>query len=231
MSKRPTALDLFCGAGGASMGLHRAGFDVTGIDIRPQPRYPFRFIQGDAVNPPVDLAAFDFIWASPPCQAYSILGNLPWLQGKVYPALVEPVRALLCAAARPWCIENVPGAPVSGVTLCGRMFDLPLYRHRVFETSFFLLGPPHIRHDQVIGRGRHVSDRAKGTLNASSAAGSWGKGGVITVAGHQFKKCDGQRALGIDWMTRDEMAESIPPAYSEFIGRAALQHLQERAAA
>jgi DNA (cytosine-5)-methyltransferase 1 len=225
------ALDLFCGAGGASMGLHRAGFDVTGVDIRPQPRYPFRFVQADALKPPFDLAAFDFIWASPPCQASSILQHLPWLRGKDYLQLIPATRTMLEAADRPFVVENVPGAPLRpDLKLCGQMFGLPLYRHRIFEMSFWCLAPGHPRHREVIGRGRRLNDRGKGTLNASSANGSWGKGGVITVAGHQFKKRGGQAALGIDWMTRDEMAQSIPPAYAEFIGRAAMQHIGKAAA-
>lgn len=224
------AIDLFCGAGGAARGLQRAGFHVTGIDIRPQPRYAGDlFIQADALRPPVRLADFDLVWASPPCQGYSILGQLPWLKGKEYPKLIEPVREMLLTAGAPYIIENVPGAPLAGITLCGQMFGLPLYRHRIFETSFFCLSPPHPKHRETIGAGRLLNDRGKGSLNASSARGSWGKGGIVTVAGHQFKKADGQRALGIDWMTRDEMAESIPPAYSEYIARAWLA--QQRAAA
>jgi DNA (cytosine-5)-methyltransferase 1 len=216
------ALDLFCGAGGASMGLHQAGFEVTGIDIRRQPRYPFRFLEGEALDPPVPLEDYDFIWASPPCQAYSILGHLPWLKGKTYPDLVDRVRAMLVDTGKPWCLENVPGAGLSGMTLCGQMFGLPLYRHRVFETSFFCLTPGHPPHREMIGPGRLKNDAKRGTLNSSSSTGSWGKGGTITVAGHQFKKRDGQRAMGIDWMTRPEMADAIPPAYSRYIGEAFL---------
>lgn len=229
---RLLALDLFCCAGGASMGLHRAGFDVVGVDIRPQPRYPFRFVRGDALNPPFDLARFDLIWASPPCQASSILRQLPWLKDKEYPQLVPQTREMLEAAGVPFVIENVPGAPLRpDMTLCGQMFGLPLYRHRIFELSFPAMVLGHPRHREVIGRGRLLNCRAKGTLKASSAHGSWGKGGVVTVAGHQFKKRDGQAALGIDWMTRAEMAQSIPPAYSEFIGQWALRHLGARASA
>ena len=109
------------------------------------------------------------------------------------------------------------------------MFGLPLYRHRLFETSFFLLAPTHAKHREIIGDRRIKPKGKHGTLNASSSRGSWGKGGVVTVAGHQFKKCDGQRALDIDWMTRDEMAQSIPPAYSEFIGREALRYMRAAA--
>lgn len=229
---KPRALDLFCGAGGATCGLQMAGFDVTGIDHRPQPRYVGdRFIQADALNPPVRLADFDLIWASPPCQASSILRQLPWLKDKLYPQLIPQTLDILIASGVPWVIEIVPGAPISGVVLCGQSFGLPCYRHRIFQTSFFCLGPPHAKHRETIGPGRLLNDRGKGTLNASSARGSWGKGGFVTVAGHQFKKCDGQRALDIDWMTRDEMAQAIPPAYSEFIGLAALRAMGWSAAA
>lgn len=226
-----TAVDLFCGAGGVTRGLQRAGFHVTGVDRAPQPRYcGDAFVQADAMAPPFDLGRFDLVWASPPCQGYSILGSLPWLKGKVYPKLVDPVREMLTAAGAPWVIENVPGAPVHGVELCGLMFGLPLYRHRIFETSWFLLSPPHQMHHVTIGDRRQTDNRGR-TLNASSARGSWGAGGIVTVAGHQFKKVDGQRAMGIDWMTRPEMAQAIPPAFAEFIGRSAIEHITARRAA
>lgn len=209
------------------MGLSRAGFDVVGVDIEPQPRYPFEFHQADAMTYPLD--GFDFIWASPPCQGYSALRCLPWLKDREYPMLIEPVRARLTANGTPWCIENVERAPLTGFILCGQQFGLPVYRHRRFETSFYIMTPAHDRHTEVIGHGRLVNDRRKGSLNNSSAKGAWGNQKIITVAGGQFKKADGERALGIDWMRKDELAQAIPPAYSEFIGRAALAWLAEEA--
>jgi DNA (cytosine-5)-methyltransferase 1 len=219
MAPRPLCLDLFCGAGGAAMGLYRAGYDLVGIDNRPQPRYPFRFIQGDALRPPVRLEDFDLIWASPPCQGYSRLRHLPWLREKRWPKLIAPMREALRSSGVDWVIENVEDAPLDGITLCGQMFGLPTYRHRKFECSRLLMEPGHPRHRHVVGRGRMVNDRRK-RINKSSGGGQFGKNEqVITVASGQFKKREGERALGIDWMRVPELAQAIPPAYSEFIGR------------
>jgi DNA (cytosine-5)-methyltransferase 1 len=110
------------------------------------------------------------------------------------------------------------------------MFDLPTYRHRVFEGSLLLFAPGHRKHDVVIGHGRMVNDRRKGTLNASSSKGAWGNQIIVTVAGGQFRKADGERALGIDWMTKDELAEAIPPAYTEYLGRQLMAHIEAEAA-
>lgn len=234
---KPTALDLFCGAGGVSKGLSDAGFDVWGVDIERQRRYvhPGRFVQADALAPPFRLADFDFIWASPPCQGYSRLRHLPWLRDREWPLLIPTVREMLVASGVPYCIENVMGAPLSGFVLCGTMFGLPTFRHRRFETNFLVMAPPHERHNEVIGCGRMVNDRRRGeqrgTLNAGSRKGAWGVSKFVTVAGGQFKKADGVRALGIDWMTKAEMAEAIPPAYAEFVGRAAIQAIGMRVAA
>lgn len=204
---RPRALDLFCGAGGASMGLHRAGFDVTGVDIRPQPRYPFRFAQADATQPPFDLHAFDFIWASPPCQAFTMAQNAA-KNAHAHPNHIPAVRAMLRASGVPYAIENVVGAPLENpAILCGLAFGLNVKRHRLIETSFFMLVPPCPSHDQdyFVIFGHEVRSRRTGH-----------------GAGRKNKIAEGRAAMGIDWMTRGELSESIPPAYGEFVGRAAL---------
>lgn len=205
------ALDLYCGAGGVSMGLHRAGFEVTGIDIKPQPRYPFTFIQADALKPPVDLADFDFIWASPPCQAHTALKTMH--NALEHRDLIPPTRALLQASGKPWAMENVPGAPLlNAIVLCGTMFDLgcdaaELRRHRLFETSFPVLAPT-CRHSRkpVIGiYGGHQRNRKRSAGKNREA--------------RDFTAEDGRRAMGIDWMTLNELSQAIPPAYSEFIAK------------
>ncbi len=200
---KPRALDLFCGAGGATKGLQRAGFHVTGIDIKRQPRYcGDAFIQGDATNKPVDLKAFDFIWASPPCQRHSRMSGCRAGLSDSYPDLIGHIREILQASGAPFVIENVPGAPLRNpITLCGAMFYRDTYRHRIFEWSGFdLWWPPHVQH----------------TVPASKA-GHWKPGTFVSVAGHcsPIDKC--REVMGIDWMNREELAEAIPPDYSEFI--------------
>ncbi len=207
---RPRLLDLFCGAGGAAMGYHRAGFDVVGVDINPQPHYPFEFVQGDALQVAEflpQMAAkdarwrFDAIHASPPCQAYSWSARR-WDVERA--DLVPATRANVVAAGIPYVIENVPGAPLlEPAILCGRMFGLALIRHRLFESSELLWPLP--------GHPRHV--------------GLIGKGEAVTVAGHggdNIKGNGGRRqkweAMGIDWMTDVELNQAIPPAYTEWIG-------------
>lgn len=217
-----TALDLFCGAGGASMGLHRAGFEVTGVDIEPQPRYPFAFIQADALVPPVDLGAFDLIWASPPCQAFV---SLQWMHNaKEHANRIPETRNLLTLSGALWIIENVPGAPLQHeLTLCGTMFDLgcgdaELRRHRRFEMNFSIplfAAPPcrHGRAKRVVGvYGGHGRDRRR------------------VVNTQDFSVADRQFAMGIDWMTGAELSQAVPPAYAEFIGQAAMCNLLPEAA-
>ena len=196
---RPKLLDLFCKAGGAGMGYHRAGFDVVGVDIEPQPRYPFTFIQADAMTFPLD--GFDAIHASPPCQAYSIAAKGT---GKVYPDLLAPVRDRLIARGTPWVIENVPGAPMrADYQICGCQVGLKLRRMRWFETSWegFVLSRPH-HHDGPV-----VSVVGHGTP-------TW----VRQQLGYNPTIEDCRAAMGIEWMTRAELSQAIPPAYTELIG-------------
>lgn len=210
------------------MGYHRAGFsEIVGVDVKPQPRYPFAFVQADALNFVASFGAgFDAIHASPPCQAYSALRCLPWLRDKVYPELIEPCRAALLASGRPYVMENVERAPLrNALMLCGRQFNLPMYRHRLFESSVFLWALHHQPHDVVIGAGRMINDRRKGTLNAGSSKGAWGRQALVTVAGGQCRKDEAERALGIDWMRKDELMQAIPPAYTEYIGRQLLSSI------
>lgn len=188
------------------MGYYRAGFDViVGVDIAPQPRYPFSFVRGDALEYVRQFGAqFDVIHASPPCQAHSLMLNCrPGLQGK-YPDLIAPTRNALQAAGRPYVIENVPGAPLlNPVVLCGTYFGLKVYRHRLFESNLALLVPPHSPH-------RDQTPRAAG--------GAISPRGFLSVAGHIGNVAYARKAMGIDWMTRDELAQAIPPAYTEFLG-------------
>lgn len=208
---KPRALDLFCCAGGAGMGLHRAGFEVVGVDIRPQPNYPFEFHQGDALTFPTE--GFDFIWASPPCQAYSWSAKR-WKTVE-RADLLDPVRQYLLKQAAPFVIENVPGAPLrEDLVLTGQMFGLRIIKRRHFEMhGFWSMQPAWIRAGRI----------------------GFGPDDFVTVAGHggngSSRLSNWQEATGIDWMTKHEMAEAIPPAYSEFIGRAALAYIESRQAA
>lgn len=208
---RPRLLDLFCGAGGAAMGYHRAGFDVVGVDIAPMPRYPFEFVQADALEYcAAHGAEFDAIHASPPCQAYSRAKNLT---RKQYPMLVDKTRAALIATGRPYVIENVPGAPLkSPALLCGLMFGLKTYRHRIFETSFpvpFELHAPH----------HAEQDKHYGTNRQREFVSVVGK---TQYAGYMPRA---KEAMGIDWMNSSELSEAIPPAYTEYIGRYLMTHI------
>jgi DNA (cytosine-5)-methyltransferase 1 len=201
---KPQALDLFSGAGGAARGLQEAGYHVTGVDIRSQPRYcGDAFIQADAMK--IDWSGYDLIWASPPCQAYTPLRALQ--PGKEYPDLIAPVRKRLIETGAPWIMENVPGAPMHYyISLCGTMFDLRVYRHRHFETSYMLFQPYHPPH--LIRAGGHKSQRQR---KAHYLAG-----GFVTITGNIGSYCG--PAMGIDWMTGEELSQAIPPAYSRFLG-------------
>lgn len=221
-------LDLFCGAGGAAMGYHRAGFDVVGVDINPQPRYPFDFIQADAMqalSSPTLLTGFDVVHASPPCKSENPLRHLHDVE---HPDLLTPTLQRLADVSVPWVIENVGGTeklPGSTV-LCGASFGLqatcrdgivrPLRRHRRFASNRFLMSTP------CACSGREV-------------VGVYGHGGSGTAKpherrGYQAIHAEGRKAMGIDWMTQDELAQAIPPAYTQFIGEQLVDHLERGAA-
>jgi DNA (cytosine-5)-methyltransferase 1 len=229
---RPRILDLFCCAGGAAMGYHQAGFDVVGVDINPQPRYPFEFIRNDVFEwGPDALRDFDAIHASPPCQGYSEMRHAPGAKGA--PRLIAATRALLRAQTEyawsytkpiPYVIENVVGARsamINPTLLCGTMFGLgtqghDLQRHRLFETSF-PMSAPQCRHGEspVVGvygghaRRRSAKHGGRGTRD-------------VWEGGH---KAAASEAMGIDWMTLGELSEAIPPAYTRFIGEQLMRHL------
>lgn len=208
---RPRLLDLFCGAGGCSMGYHRAGFDVVGVDNRPQPRYPFAFVQADALEYGLEHGTeFDAIHASPPCQRYSVATAPHGNKGRdKHPDLIEPTRAFFLSLKRPFVIENVMGAPMRppAIMLCGMMFGLRVLRHRWFESNVLLFSPPHPRHPA-------------GTLTNAHRGYDRGKSPFVCLAGHNFERREGERAIGINWMrSRRELAQAVPPAYTEFIGK------------
>lgn len=213
MSK-PRLLDLFCGAGGAAMGYHRAGFEVVGVDIKPQPHYPFEFHQADAMTWPLD--GFDVIHASPPCQAYSTLRG--FTDGS-YPRLIGPTRDRLLPLGLPWVIENVVGSDlVAPIRLCGSSFGLRVWRHRLFEMS----DPPvlvptcsHYFHPEPLD--------VTGTGGPSSKPRTAPGGGLSRKP---RSMAEAGAAMGIDWMTRPEISEAIPPAYTEWIGRQLLLAIQ-----
>jgi DNA (cytosine-5)-methyltransferase 1 len=193
------------------------------VDIEPQPNYPFQFVQGDALQPPVRLEDFDLVHASPPCQGYSRMRHLPWLKNNVYPLLIDPTREMLQASGVPWVIENVEDAPllrapglfgIHGILLCGTMFDLPIYRHRPFETSVVLPQPAHKNHHAVISPGRMLGARAR--VPVARGITAWQANGG--VGGHMSNVDRVRTAMGISWMSSSEISQAIPPAYTRFIG-------------
>lgn len=216
-SVKPRLLDLFCGAGGAGMGYHRAGFEVVGVDIRPMPRYPFEFHQGDALEFCREHGhEFDVIHASPPCQAYS---RLRYLNSNDHPNLIGITRELLQSIGISYVIENVPGAPMqgSGITLCGSMFGLKtldgtgqLRRHRHFESNVPLWVPASCNHNlfavPCFGGGGTQSSRKR-------------------CSGPSFREHHRKECMGIEWMNRHELSQAIPPAYCEYIGRQLMQYV------
>ncbi|AGK87533.1 DNA methyltransferase [Mycobacterium phage HINdeR] len=219
MSK-PVLWDLFCGAGGAGMGYHRAGFEVIGVDISPQPDYPFRFIQQDAIGwlrgvYKAYVGLPDVIHASPPCQSSTALTK-GTNKGREYPDLIPETRELLALTGLPTIIENVQGSALRrDLTLCGEMFGLGVIRHRYFEVDKAKVDPPkHVPHRGRVRGWRH------GKYFDGPYVAVYGKGGgKASVA-------EAQEAMGIDWTDNlVSLNEAIPPAYTEYIGTRLLEYL------
>jgi DNA (cytosine-5)-methyltransferase 1 len=221
---RPRLLDLFCGAGGAAMGYHRAGFDVVGVDIAPQPHYPFEFHQADALSVLRSMAywpsfsgelwrpaSYDALHASPVCKRYSV--STPAWARNSHPSQIPETRALLQETGLPWVMENVPGAPLRpDIKLCGCAVGLnEIERERWFETGgwdYFELRPPCYHATSPI-----------------TVAGHGEPSGPRMAHGLVAHKADWERAMGIGWMNRDELAQAIPPAYTEHVGAQLAAHL------
>jgi DNA (cytosine-5)-methyltransferase 1 len=240
----PRLLDLFCGAGGCSVGYERAGFEVVGVDIEPHPDYPGQFIQADALTVLESrlLRTVHAVHASPPCHAYSNLRHAAQTKGKDRPRLIEPVRELLKAVGLPYVIENVPGAPLENpITLCGSMFGLgcvcgngdtiertyrQLRRHRLFECSFPVMQP----------QCQHVGEAIGVYGGGPTGRYTFGNGAKRDYynrrGGYQGTIAEKSEAMGIDWMTAADINQAIPPAYTEFLGGYMLAALEpaERAA-
>ncbi len=248
---RPRLLDLFCGAGGCSVGYHRAGFDVVGVDVKPQPNYPFKFLEADALDfircllvgsSSLGFVLTDFaaIHASPPCQVFTSMN----LKGTGHKDLLTPCRALLNICQNqfliPWIIENVPGSPIEigtaplfsldcGIVLCGTMFGLnngehELRRHRYFESSGHLSQPACKHRLPVLGfYGDHVRMRQR-------TVGGHRDRGQADITGNARKMPLVRDLMGIDWMTWDEAKLAIPPAYTEYIGKQLIRVCQREAA-
>lgn len=229
ITRRPRLLDLYCCQGGAGVGYHLAGFDVYGVDIDPQPNYPFPFHQGDVLDVLARLNAGDAIdfthpdgtveWltladfvarhASPPCQRYSLAQRI---QKRVHPDLIGPTREALMASGKPYVIENVEDARpelIDPVTLCGATFGLHTYRHRLFESNVPLDTPAHPR---------HLASTVK--MGRALQPGDWYHA-VGNFSGVEYIRGD----LGVPWMNRDGIRECIPPVYAEYVGAQLLASL------
>lgn len=227
-------LDLFCGGGGSAKGYHDAGFEVIGVDIEPQPHYPYRFHEIDALDLMMEmlrdravcgflLEDLDAIHASPPCQRWAQATLSQRQAGREYPDLITPLRPLLEATGLPWVLENVPQAPIRGdVRLCGCMFGLEipegqLLRERWFETSW---GPPETG---TAGSVTYHDHHAPSISIAGHGTPSWQR----KLTGH-VPLAKWRQVMGISWMNRAELTEAIPPAYTRFVGTLLREVLSEQ---
>lgn len=209
-------LDLFCGAGGAAYGYYLAGFtDIVGVDIKPQPNYPFKFIQADALQ--IELENYDAIHASPPCQRWSSASGRPSeIRIEQYTDLLRPIREKLKKTNIPYIIENVEGAPLKDpIKLCGTIFPkLRVLRHRLFECNFYVEQPK-------LDCGNHP------LLFHNNGGDPYT--GFVTVAGGG--KCPigaARSAMGISWMNQKELSDAIPPSYTEYIGGYLLEKIRQK---
>ena len=241
-------LDLFCGAGGAARGYADAGVsEIVGVDNKLQKSYPYEFVQADALEYLATHGGeYDAIHASPPCQGYSIMQNLPWLRGRDYPLLILPVLEMLDGLGKPYVLENVMGAQhgsqmlekrgllahgLQGGWLCGAMFGLPFYRHRLFSCNWFWLAPGHPKHKTKVTEKRRAISEQNIANPVNSVWREMHDGGRprngAQVAGCGVGHSKGWKmaaeAMGIDWMNRKELTQAIPPAYTEFVGGALLR--------
>jgi DNA (cytosine-5)-methyltransferase 1 len=210
----PRLLDAFSGAGGAGMGYHCAGFDVVGVDIKPQPHYPFRFIQDDALD---YIRAhgheYDAIHCSPPCQSFSAYRRKGHGVGDGYPDLIAATRSAVKATGRPYVIENVPGAPLEfPIRLCGSMFGLDVRRHRMFEASWLMSSSIACQHQRQWPRFPPAANRTN--LRSTVEIGVWRI--PLDIQRH---------AMGISWMSREELSQAVPPAYCEYLGKRLMDHI------
>lgn len=209
---RPRLLDLFSSAGGMAMGYHLAGFEVVGVDIEPQPRYPFEFHQGDAFDLLDKIGDdFDVIHASPECRDHTPLTSVAGIRGTGW-QLAE-IERCFAELNKPWVIENVPASPLKAdIVLCGGMFGLRTYRHRKFKSNIPLTAPVHPK---------HVIPTATKQRRAR-----WNAGWHVSITG-DVGTYVGPEAMGINWMTGNELSQAIPPAYAEHIGRQLMRQITQ----
>lgn len=223
----PRLLDVACKAGGCSAGYHMAGFVISGVDIEPQPNYPFEFWQGDfrKIRTAWVKKNFQAIHLSPPCQIHSVMSATSIIRGSSPVDLIPDARALAAETGLPYIIENVVGAPLDdAVMLCGSSFGLRVRRHRKFETNFPLPAPPSCNHwwqDDLKVYPRNVADGKGGrTIRYTGCMPVFGDSNNLKDGGDWF---EASVAMGINWMNRKELAQAIPPVYTYWVGR----HLME----